>query len=545
MEDDLRQWALEHKLTHRAITGLLPLLIKHGHLLPVDSRTLLGTPQSNVTVAKCGGQYQYYGLEKGIRCYLGEMEGNEVHLSVNIDGVPLFKSSGVQLWPILVKIGNFEPFVVAIYSGTKKPSPIEDYLQDFIEEYKRLKENGLVFECQAYSVNINALICDAPARAYLKCIKGHTSYESCERCVIRGARVERRIVFNDEECVSRTDDSFSRIEYKTHQNAASPFISAGIPCVSSFVLDYMHMVCLGVVRRLLIYLTRGPKICRLSVRQKEAISEKLVALRGKMPSDFARQPRALQEVDRWKATELRQFLLYTGPVVLKPVLSAERYRHFLCLTVAMSILLESDDNIRNAYLQYAHELLRHFVMCCADLYGKTFPVYNVHGLIHLQEDASHFNCSLNDISCFPFENYLQQIKKHVRSGRSPLEQVTRRLSEIEHSEMTMRKISPKLTTSVRDRDRCFLLRDDRFAFLQQKNADGTFACRILHQRHTSPLFSQPCSSGLINIVCLKGVVRMKQGLLRERDLFRKVACIPQEMGGFVLIPLRHDQEHKF
>ncbi len=77
----------------------------------------------------------------------------------------------------------------------------------------------------------------------------------------------------------------------------------------------MHIVCLGVVRRLLIYLTRGPKVCRLSVRQKDAISQKLIALRGKMPSEFARQPRGLHEIDRWKATELRQFLLYTGPVV--------------------------------------------------------------------------------------------------------------------------------------------------------------------------------------------------------------------------------------
>ncbi len=86
----------------------------------------------------------------------------------------------------------------------------------------------------------------------------------------------------------------------------------------------------------------------------------------------------------------------------------------------MSIMLESDESTRNAYLQYAHELMSHFVMRCADLYGNYFSVYNVHGLIHLHEDVRHFNCSLNDISGFPFENHLQQIKKQVRSGKNPL-----------------------------------------------------------------------------------------------------------------------------
>lgn len=79
----------------------------------------------------------------------------------------------------------------------------------------------------------------------------------------------------------------------------------------------MHMFILGVVRHLLTFLTRGPKHCRLSIRQKEEISQKLHALRGKMQSEFARQPWGLHELDRLKATELLQFLLYTEPLVLK------------------------------------------------------------------------------------------------------------------------------------------------------------------------------------------------------------------------------------
>ncbi len=41
--------------------------------------------------------------------------------------------------------------------------------------------------------------------AYLKCIKNHNSYDSCERCVIRGRHVEGRIVSDEQECPTRSD----------------------------------------------------------------------------------------------------------------------------------------------------------------------------------------------------------------------------------------------------------------------------------------------------------------------------------------------------
>ena len=72
----------------------------------------------------------------------------------------------------------------------------------------------------------------------------------------------------------------------------------------------MHLVCLGVVKRMLTFLKQGPRECRLSYQQLTIISENLLNLNGKMPREFARQPRSTDYLDRWKATELRQFLLY-------------------------------------------------------------------------------------------------------------------------------------------------------------------------------------------------------------------------------------------
>ena len=67
----------------------------------------------------------------------------------------------------------------------------------------------------------------------------------------------------------------------------------------------MHLICLGVMKRMLLFLKEGPRICRISAAQ--------------ISSDFARQPRGLHEVKRWKATEFRQFVFYTGMIALKNV----------------------------------------------------------------------------------------------------------------------------------------------------------------------------------------------------------------------------------
>ena len=156
----------------------------------------------------------------------------------------------------------------------------------------------------------------------VKCIINHTGYSACERCCIHGA-YEGKIVFNEEiEYTLREDAAFQLTNYVDHQRGQLfPLANiTEINLISTFVLDYMHLVCLGVVRRILNYLKKGP-VGKISARQLREISNRLIMLNAKMPSEFARQPRSLQKIDRWKATEFRQFLLYTGPVVSKGIVS--------------------------------------------------------------------------------------------------------------------------------------------------------------------------------------------------------------------------------
>lgn len=161
------------------------------------------------------------------------------------------------------------------------------------------------------------------------------------------------------------------------------------------------------------------------------MSDLLVGLKTFVPFDFARKPRSLDlRRLRWKATELQQFLLYTGPVVLYNVLASPVYSNFMLLSVAMYILLSPQ--YCNALNEFAHTYLLSFVDRFSRLYGPEFVSYNVHGLVHISNDVKQHG-NLDEFSAFPFENYLGKLKKLVRKPDNPLAQIIRRLSETDNS----------------------------------------------------------------------------------------------------------------
>ncbi|KAG8175974.1 hypothetical protein JTE90_000013 [Oedothorax gibbosus] len=147
----------------------------------------------------------------------------------------------------------------------------------------------------------------------------------------KGVYVEGGVKFIEIESQLRTDRDLSSFSQEDHHVGKTPLYdirSTSFGLVSKFPLDVMHLVDLGVVRKLLMYwIRKGEKTninsTRISQKQVDAISAKLIAFAETMPSEFSRKPRSLKDIDRWKATEFRQFVLYLGPVVLQRVLPRE------------------------------------------------------------------------------------------------------------------------------------------------------------------------------------------------------------------------------
>lgn len=135
----LRSWSNCHGITTRAINDLLKILKRTGIVmifklsnavsnistifwkrhtsgienLPIDYRSLLQTPRHVEITAAAGGRIWYNGIEKNLRQIFSKLDRDvSIALNFNVDGLPIFKSSKQEFWPILANIyGNICDYI--------------------------------------------------------------------------------------------------------------------------------------------------------------------------------------------------------------------------------------------------------------------------------------------------------------------------------------------------------------------------------------------------------------------------------------------------
>lgn len=432
LRERLAEWSTKYLISNIAMNELLYILhIEHSDL-PKDVRTLKNTPQGIRTIPIGEGDYIHYGIKDCLTDFLSRnpYEKNEIILNFNVDGLPVAKSSRNQVWPILCNIVSTEEvMLIGVYGGNFKPHDSNLFLCTFVNEMRDILNEGIHFRNKFYSIKIGAFICDAPARAFVLKIKGHTAFFSCTKCIQKGNFIDNRITYRMENCPLRTGTSFRERLHPQHHHQLEPLAleSLNIDCVQQFPLDYMHVVCLGIMKTLInLWLKIKKKNYSLTKTKIDTLNKKLLQLKSKMPIEFCRTPRDLNEVDRWKATEFRQFLLYTGPYILYNVLDQSRYCHFLKLSLAMRILLHKENCKFNN--SCAQDLINSFIISFPELYSEKYLTYNFHCLIHLAAESIQYG-SLENISAFKYENFLQQVKKYVKKGNYTVTQIYNRLVE--------------------------------------------------------------------------------------------------------------------
>lgn len=170
----LKTWAISNSLKTRPINEILCFMRENGiPSLPCDSRSLLGTPKSRNVIEMPPGKYVHFSFKKRINDILSSLSEKNMAipqkllLDINIDGVPLRKSSTSLFWVIMARIRNIPQsrvFVVGVYHGYKKPNCYNQLLRPMVDELKEMYTN-FQFQDKNIEVQIRSFICDAPAKA--------------------------------------------------------------------------------------------------------------------------------------------------------------------------------------------------------------------------------------------------------------------------------------------------------------------------------------------------------------------------------------------
>ena len=237
---------------------------------------------------------------------------------INIDGVSLFQSSRVSMWPILLKlkINSFNYIsTVGIYIGSQKPSA-GSLLKYFCDEINELYE-GFSHKNIFIKFNKIVFVADMPANSLVLDTFGHCGYGSCFYCKVRGERFNGRTVFINIGEVRR----ISQYKQCLESNQNSP--STMLPLINNLYdipVDPMHACYIGVTKKILKLYTHGLKgqvRSVFSINQKIQMNNIINKDRHCFPREFQRKPRTLENILTFKAVECRSYLLYLGPYVFK------------------------------------------------------------------------------------------------------------------------------------------------------------------------------------------------------------------------------------
>ena len=328
---------------------------------------------------------------------------DNLSLLFNTDGISLYKSSTVNIWPVFLAVNELPPeerfakknlILWGLWQGKGKPR-FSTFFEVFTDDLIRLKFKGFSIMQTFHPKRLLSLgTTDLQGKAYLMSMSHHNGINGCITCTEEGYTTKqgkghvRCYPFKDPPASLRTsesvvEDSLTEVECR---NRVSGFHDvtplAKLPwfdLVLGIVPDYMHGVLLGVTKQL-----RNLWLASSTFKKPWFIGHKIKAidkrLKDMKPPDFIQRLSRQLKTGRayFKASELQAWLLYYSVPCLIDILPERYLQHFACLVEGVYILLE--DNIKPDLLALARDLLSNFDKNHQALYGDSNRSLNVHNV---------------------------------------------------------------------------------------------------------------------------------------------------------------------
>lgn len=351
------------------------------------------------------------------------------------DGVPVYKSSKISMWPIYLIINEL-PFemrmkkenmlLAAIWYGPEKPE-FAMFFDSLTSSLTKMKQGIPVKLSTEETISVQGILlfgtCDLPAKADCLNLMHHNGEYGCPVCTLASENHETaaghtRIFRYSNELPLRTSDDHETFGIEALESNQAVMGVKGPTLLSKLMpdvmkgsaIDKMHCVDSGCIKKLFSLLFdiehRHEPFSLFDVIG--LIDARLCSI--KPPKFVHRMPRSVSELLHWKASEFRLwFLLYSFPV-LCGIMRPDYFEHYLLLLNGISLL--NANVITNNMIEQARELLHKFVREFESKYDPIFCSINIHLLLHLPDSVINTG-PLWATSCYKYEDLNGQLLKQI------------------------------------------------------------------------------------------------------------------------------------
>lgn len=398
-------------------------------------------------------------------------KNNNLTALINTDGLSLYSSSKIQLWPVFVAINEMTPslrfareniILAGIWQGKGKP-PMQQYLEPLCAMFNDLYENGIVIDLDDIETNVKLkVLCgtyDLPAKSSLLNMTQYNGSDSCitreesGKIVKQGKGHCRSFPYRENPCPKRNQETVticmrngtSANRIKGFKGESALLNLKDFDIVAGCPPDYMHGALLGVTKSLLhkwLSPTESKKPYFVG-KSLKTISKRMIGIQP--PQYMERLPRDLEKnYNHFKATELQAWLLYYAVPCLQGILPDIFLEHFALLSEGVYLLLK--DHITEEDLERAETVLKIFYRQFCTLYPEGTCGLNVHNI------GTHYTYYVRMMgplwawSCFPFEDCNSMLTKAVHGTGN----VTHQIMKIKEAQTLLRN-SLHLNTSGKER----------------------------------------------------------------------------------------------
>jgi hypothetical protein len=423
-------------VTHDYVSHLRLIIEKHWHKI-IEYRQTLDTVQDITDINNA----QAFNQSKQ-----NEISHNSISLILFVDEADFSKSTSKnklyfilgQVLDLPYTLRNSFSNILTLLTWGGYIYNFAKVMRDFIKpNFPEFLQTNLYIEKLNLNLKINlfVVIADAPCSAKIYNIHQFNGEYGCLKCMHQGqtyGRSTRIYIYDINNHEPRTRQLYlNQVEEAKSSNRVrqgvkgEAFFTKYVNLPLAGLIDYMHCCLEGTFKRT-IEILFSPS----NFRQNFYLGNRLndignLLSKIQYPSDYNRLQRHIKDFGKFKANELRTFLINASIYVFRIYLPPIYYNHFIKYVLFIRLLTQP--SISKNDITFASVLINKFVSSYHELYGEINMTYNLHCHLHLPLQVLLYG-PLHMVSCFPFEGFFKICHGLYHGTRAITEQIIKNLN---------------------------------------------------------------------------------------------------------------------